>query len=386
MSSRKIRFKKGIFQKLFWFLSIIFIICVIVIFIIKYLSAASKFNDDKKIYEYVIANNNVSKVDDFYYFKGEEANNYLKYGNLLFRIVKIYKDGSMDIITDKSINSLYNKNDDIFKYVNDIFYKNLDHEYLNTSPYCEDVIDDVKNITCDKINFSSYVKLLSLTDFVNSMDSDKTYFNDMILGTKNKDGNWVISDDMFNDIYPVVTLNGFVKYESGEGTSENPFIVSSSSKIGSYVKIMDDTYIVNEVNGGNLKLTLVGDRILVRKMYKDSFIDDLNLDFYNDLEYKNLLVKYKVGVSEYKDTYTDCNKDKKEVYVGYPEISDLKLDNDVKDYYLINSGEEIYYYNNGTKIGNKNLSMKVQPVIMIKSSKISSGSGSITDPYVVEVK
>ena len=135
MSSRKIRFKKGIFQKLFWFLSIIFIICVIVIFIIKYLSAASKFNDDKKIYEYVIANNNVSKVDDFYYFKGEEANNYLKYGNLLFRIVKIYKDGSMDIITDKSINSLYNKNDDIFKYVNDIFYKNLDHEYLNTSPY-----------------------------------------------------------------------------------------------------------------------------------------------------------------------------------------------------------------------------------------------------------
>ena len=226
------------------------------------------------------------------------------------------------------------------------------------------------------------------------MDSDKTYFNDMILGTKNKDGNWVISDgkiakgtdDMFNDIYPVVTLNGFVKYESGEGTSENPFIVSSSSKIGSYVKIMDDTYIVNEVNGGNLKLTLVGDRILVRKMYKDSFIDDLNLDFYNDLEYKNLLVKYKVGVSEYKDTYTDCNKDKKEVYVGYPEISDLKLDNDVKDYYLINSGEEIYYYNNGTKIGNKNLSMKVQPVIMIKSSKISSGSGSITDPYVVEVK
>ena len=104
------------------------------------------------------------------------------------------------------------------------------------------------------------------------------------------------------------------------------------------------------------------------------------------MEYKNILVKFKTGVSLYKDSYADCNRDKKEVYVGYPEISDLKLDSTVKDYYLINSGDVIYYYNNGTKIGNKNLSMKVQPVIMIKSSKISSGTGSITDPYVVEVK
>ena len=281
MSSRKVKFKKGIFQKMFWFISILFILSVIIVFLIKYIAAGKNFNDDKKIYEYVIEKNNVVKVDDFYYFKGEDVNNYLKYGNLLFRIVKVYKDGSMDIITDKSINSLYNKNDDVLKYVREFFYKSIDHDLLNTSPYCKDIIDDVKNITCNDIDFSSYVKLLSVTDYVNSLNSKKTYLSDMWLGTKNKDGYWIINDgnlakgndNMVNDVYPVITLKNSVKYTSGDGSSEKPFEVKSESKLGSYVKIMDDTYIVTEVNGHNLKLTLTGDKILVRKMFNKDVIN-----------------------------------------------------------------------------------------------------------------
>ena len=394
MSSKKVKFKKGIFQKLFWLISIIFIILIIVIFVIKFISAGSRFNSDKKLYEYIISNGKVSKVDDFYYYKGEDSLNYLKYGNLLFRIVKIYKDGSMDIITNNSINSLYNKNNDVHKYINDVFYENIDHDYLNTSPYCEDVIDDAKNITCDKINFSSYVKLLPLSDYVNSIDSEKTYLSDMWLGTNGSDFVWVINDGKLvkdkdgsiNDVYPVVTINNSIKYLSGDGSYDNPYIVKSNSKIGAYVKILDDTYIVNEISGSNLKLSLVSDKILVRKMFNSNFIDELNLDYYNELEYKDLLVKYKVGISEYKDTYKDSYKDKKEVYIGYPMVSDLKLDTLINDYYLINSGNTIYYYNNGLKIGDKNLSMKIRPVIMIKSLKIGDGSGTMDDPYIVEVK
>ncbi len=391
MSSRKIKFKKGIFQKLFWFLSFIFIIVIFLIILIRFLSVGKKFNSDKKIYEYIIENSSLKKVDDTYYFSGENANNYLKYGNMLFRIIKIYKDGSMDIITDKSINSLYNKNDDVLKYVNDIFYKSIDHKYLKTSPYCEDIISDVKKITCDKINFSHYVKLLPLIDYVNTIDSSKTYLPSMWLGTSSKDGIWIITDDgialgkedSINYVYPVITLNNQVKYTNGDGTEEKPFILESSSKLGGYVKIEDDMYVIVEDNH-NLKLSLVGDKILVRKTYSEKFIDDLNLDYYNDLSYKKVLQKYDINVNEYNDSYLCSGK--KSVYVGLPMVSDMKLDDSIEDYYLINSGENIYYYNDGLKIGSKNLSMKLRTTVSIKENKINSGTGSYDDPYIVEVK
>lgn len=403
---KKVKLKKGAFQILFWVVSILFILVILFMFIFKFVFGSSIHNNDLKISDYIVKNssneNGLYRIDSNYVFKGDNSLNYLKYGNLMFRIIRIYKDGSMDIVLDNKINSLYYGEDynyiesDIHKYINDNFLSLLDIDDLNRTPICLDKISDINSISCDKIDFSSYVRLPSLIDYMDSLEEESTYFNNnTLLSSYSSSYVWMINDKLFNTnidnpfyIYPVVTLNNENEYISGNGSKDNPYIINSKSYVGAYVLIDEDKYVVIGEDNGKIKLMLVTDSFLFRKKYDESILDYLNDEKYDSLSYKSILEKFSISFGNYGKDYVDISSKKKKVHVGIPTISDIKIDDSVVDYYLINSksDDEIYYYNNGLKVISKDISMKLRPVIMVKKSRIYIGDGSYDNPYIVKVK
>ena len=80
-------------------------------------------------------------------------------------------------------------------------------------------------------------------------------------------------------------------------------------------------------------------------------------------------------------------KEKVTAKVGLLNISDIKFDSDVIGYYLSNSFEKdkIYYYRADLIASKVGISRPIRPTISIKDTKVSSGSGTKEDPFIVEV-
>jgi len=411
---KKVKFKKGIFQRLFWVISGLFILVLVTYFGIRFMIISKIYgNRNLKASEYIIGEykeiDGLYKENDLYVFRGNTEVNYLKYNNLMFRVVKIYKDGSMEILMDEGINSLYYNEEytsylesDIHKYINDQFLELLDKDDLNKSPICLDEVKDINKITCERIDYSSYGKLLMIGDFVNSMVDGESYLGKEgeyywlgnVTGDKvwNMDGNNLSQSDVKQGykIRPVVTLNENVEYLEGTGTKDDPIIVSEMEVgYGSYVLIDQDLYVVIDREKSYVKMMLIENSPLIRDVYSNNLLDNLNDEYYDSLSYKKLLVKYSINTGSYQKSYKDITDKKESVYVGIPTVSDFKFDQSDLDYLLINffDSENIFYYDqNGLHLNEVGLARKIRPVIMIKKQEISSGSGSLEDPYVVEVK
>lgn len=411
---KRIKFKKGIFQRLFWVISCLFIIVIVGYFLFRFIIVNGIYgNKDMKLSEYIIKNINEDKGlyrdNNLYIFKGNVDSNYIKYENLLFRVVKIYQDGSVEIVMDEGINSLfYNKkyskylDSDIHKYLNEQFLDVIDKGDLNKTPICKDIVNSIDKITCNEIDYSSYVKLLQIGDYVNSIKDNETYLGKegeyYWLGNTTDDKIWNIdgvnlsqSDELKGyKIRPVVTLNEMVKYLSGTGTKDDPIVIKKDDVgIGSYVKIDNDLYIVINKEKSYLKLMRIEDSPLVREVHNKDLIDELNDKYYDSLSYKKKLVKYTISLGDYKNSYKDIKDKKKSVYIGIPTVNDFKVDNNELEYLLINKydSEEVFYYDKrGLHKSSNEIARKIRPVIMIKKNEISSGNGTIDEPYIVEVE
>ena len=408
---KRIKFKHGLIQRSFWVISVIFLVIVIIYFSIRFVVISKIYSDaDMTATEYIFKNFTEDKGlyqdGDLYVFRGNIESNYLRYGNLLFRIVKIYKDGSMEVIMNDGINALYYNDEyssylesDIHKYLNDQVLELLDKNDLNRSPICVDIVSDIENITCNQVDYSSYVKLLMVGDYVNSILNEETYIGGegeyFWLGNVSTDKVWNTDGSKLSlsdvrkghKIKPVITLNEMVKYLGGRGSKDNPIVVKESVVgINSYVKINNDLYIVIDRDKSYLKMMLVEDSPFVRDTISDNLLEELNNEYYDNLSYKDKLVRYTIDTGKYKKSYNDIVDEKESVYVGIPTISDFKLDNG--DYLLINTfdGENGYYYNNELYLNDVSLARKIRPVVVIKMQEISSGSGLIDDPYIVEVQ
>ena len=412
-SKKKVKLKKGLFQRLFWVISCLFIITIIGYYGFRFVVVSGIYNNkDMKLSEYIIKNidqdKGLYKEKKGYIFKGNTESNYIKYENLLFRIIKIYQDGSVEIVMDQGLNSLFYNNkytdyleSDIHKYLNDEFLDIIDKEDLNKTPICKDVVNSIDMIACNEIDYSSYVKLLQIGDYVNSIKDNETYLGKegeyYWLGNTTGDKIWNIdgvnlsqSDELKGyKIRPVITLNEMVKYLSGTGEKDDPILIKKEEVgISSYVKIDNDLYIVIDKEKSYLKMMLMEDSPLVREVYNDDLLDNLNDKYYKSLSYKKKLVKYTISIGDYKNSYKDIKDKKESVYVGIPMVNDFKLDNSDLEYLLINKyGSEVLYYDKlGLHNGDGKIARKIRPVIMIKKQEISSGNGTIDNPYIVEVK
>ena len=117
-----------------------------------------------------------------YLYKGSDVNNYILVDNMLFRIVRINSDKTMEIILDDYINKKEWDTDikdfsesNLSKYLEDKFLNIIDKDLLVKSSVCTDTIPELSEVTCEKISNDTYVKLLGISDFLNSISDDKTY-------------------------------------------------------------------------------------------------------------------------------------------------------------------------------------------------------------------
>lgn len=370
----------------------------------------------------VYENDGLYKVNSAYLFKGENVDNYLTFAGLTWRILKINNDGTIDMVLDEQINDLkwnseittYIKSD-IHKYLNDKFLSMLNTDYLVKTTICTDTVEDINKITCNKTNKDSYVKLISSNDYVNSQVNGKTFINDgdsLWTSDASSTKPWYVSEsgissDVPEETYrikPVVTLNSTVALKSGTGKENDPFIIEEEKKelrIGSYVKLGEDTWIIYEKNKNNMKMISANlyNNGETKKIYNNnsniyntevstSLGYFLNHTYYESLSYKDLLLDAKWYTGAYDTSYEDITSSFVEAKVGTYTVADLKFNHDLDTYYMLTPKESGIVYTYGEKLSYHRVSRvnAIRPAISIKSTyKIKSGNGTASSPYELEV-
>lgn len=337
------------------FLFTLFCIILIVLATLLVFNLFRIYNKAKNINllsEYIIKNNEITnknglnKENSSYIFKGETDNNYILYNNLLWRIVKINNDSSITLILDDYINMLP-KN-----LINSFFENltnNLNTDYLTKNKVCIDEMND-NEITCNKINNNSYISLLSAYDYLNSFYEEQTFI------TKDKEIMWLYNNDNhtngdsisksnennFYEIRPVITLKANTTYKTGNGNKDNPYKIDDESfGLGSIVKINNETYVVYDFID-DIKLISLN---TIDKLNKEKVLDYLNNELYEKLNYNNILNNLNIYTGTYNNKKDDLYKEKEIKKIGIPNILDIKINNDITNYYLpnkINNFDLIY--------------------------------------------
>lgn len=352
------------------------------------------------------------RTSGMYIYKGENVDNYIRYSNMLWRIVKFNIDGSLDLVLDGNINMLKWNNDvvsfeksDIYKYLNNYFYKLLDYDNLSNTVICTDEIDDLKNITCNNKITDSYVRLLSISEYLNSMADNKTYINDssnIWLSDRGSKTIWNINDKNLSSskpsnmyyVKPVITLKNSTVLKGGTGKVDDPYIVGDSKLgVGSYVKLNDDVWYIYDIKNDTYLLSLSkeldGKKAFSKKSTKFDITDKtslayyLNNEYYESLAYKDVLEEndwYNGSYDSYNDVFSSTTKS----YVGLLNVSDIKKEGLI-DYYLMtaSNNDKIYLYSDTLINSKPNLLRNVVPTIAIKNLKASNGAGTDTNPYEV---
>lgn len=333
------------------------LLCIILIILITLLvfNLFRIYNKAKNINllsEYIIKNNEITnknglnKENSSYIFKGETDNNYILYNNLLWRIVKINNDSSITLILDDYINMLP-KN-----LINSFFENltnNLNTDYLTKNKVCIDEMND-NEITCNIINNNSYISLLSAYDYLNSFYEEQTFI------AKDKEIMWLYNNDNhtngdsisksnennFYEIRPVITLKANTTYKTGNGNKDNPYKIDDESfGLGSIVKINNETYVVYDFID-DIKLISLN---TIDKLNKEKVLDYLNNELYEKLNYNNILNNLNIYTGTYNNKKYDLYKEKEIKKIGIPNILDIKINNDITNYYLpnkINNFDLIY--------------------------------------------
>lgn len=371
--------------------------------------------------EIVYEGTGLYKVNGNYIYKGSVSNNYIKYNNLLWRIIKINSDDTLDIILEDSINLLNwdNKNNsfdksNIYAYLNKDFVNYLNKDLLVKSLVCNDLVNDLNSISCNN-TVNGYVSLLDVSSFLNSFVNQESYLSssDEIMWLSNygtdfvwhTNGNSVSKSDgdNFYSVRPVVTIKGTAIMYGGDGTIEKPYLIEKEDNklnIGDYLQIGNDTWIIYDQEDGNIKLSL--NKVLDKSLpYSNSEITYditdktivagyLNTAYYDSLEYKNLLKEVTWNIGKYNGSYNDVSSDTIKAKVGLLNISDLKFNNDLNNYYLSSYNDEyVYVYGNVLKESKPTIMKNIRPCIAL-SDNISisngNGNGTLSNPYVVEVK
>ncbi len=360
------------------------------VFLANYITGKSEYATDGEDGLYSSSGN--------YIYKGNVNNNYLKYNNMLWRIVRINSDKSIDIILDDYINILpwdnslkKFKESEIFKYLNTEFLNNLDKSMLTENVFCTDEINDLTKITCNNQNSDSYVKLLDVANFLNSINNSKSYLvkSDEIFWLSNIDSEKVwhtnginVSESLSNVFYeikPMVRLKETNLYVEGDGSKTNPYMLTSNNvTVGSTLELGNDKWIVYNIDNNNYKL--MRKELLEKQLEFDqekltydesTLMKYLNNEYLNGLSYKDLLVNDTWLIGEYKDSIYDVKKSDVKAKVGIPNILDIKFDSNVVGYFTSTVNEErVFVYENPLRPSKVTTYRSIRPCITLSRDTI----------------
>ncbi len=377
-----------------------------------------------------------------YTYKGDVKDNYVSYSGMLYRILSIDKEGNIKMVSEDDVTLLYpNLKNGYEKSIVNKWLNSSDKKYsgvyenaivnsksiITNTKYCNDVIDDVANITCDEVLSDYNITLLSLYDYKMAGGKESFLNNGSILylGTLNKDGEeyYVTSEGeiALNDreskaitVRPVITLNNLNELEGGNGKKESPYIIEKHSikllgdaYVNSIVKINDNNYKIIEVLDDKVKLTstdvlMEDDKPLEMKFggstsaySKSNTVGKyLNNTFLNSLDVKDYVVnsEYYIGVLSLANLdYASLRNSKVKTNVGMLTIGDMFVNETTNTLTLLRGMEASNIINVINEHGNlyaDTISSKynVRPAFYLKYDlEIKSGKGTLENPYELGV-
>jgi len=438
--------KKLNFQKIFCFISFLFILSCCIYYGIRFtklyienhkVEVLEKNSLVKEVRKNNQENENFKVINGVNYFTGKDENNYLEYSNILFRIIKINSDGSITAISNNSLSSLaYEKNktykdSQIYKWLNkseeeysgilETSLNNID-TYLQKTESCHDIFNELTNNPCTDIDNDNYFTLLSITDYLN-VGSKDSYINTeeffYLSNTNNENKIWYISDEgnatlgIGNDILgikPVITLKANVDYVSGNGTKDNPYKIEKENNLfGSYVKLDNDIWRIYQVNDTEVRLMLNnylqvnGSNFTYQYSNKNSYHDDyrtnsiayyLNHNYFDTLSYKDKIKEVNWTNGYYNaDTnydYTNSLRDTVNSKVALMSIGNIYLNHELTNYYTMTGskkdGPSVYTIQSSSRPYTKSISQKINivPTISIDKELLTKGNGTYDSPYEME--
>ena len=293
-----------------------------------------------------------------YRYLGEVDDNYLEYSGIVYRIIGIDKDKNIKVISDKSVTMMYSgleKGYDksyINKWLNydkdvpgsGVYENNIKESvnYLSSTYYCEDIIDDIKNITCDKNSTNYKISLLSLYDYYKAggkssfLNNGDTFY----LGTLNKDNhNYYITSDgevSINEIStktyavrPVITIISSSVLLSGKGTKDDPYRILEIKP-----STLEDTTINTYVSFSNQIFKVIDNSTDATKVALNGVIKENDIDVVKSFGGKNNKYsnsKNTVGYylnNTYLKTLDSKNIIKSNWYIGALSLDNLDYSNE----------------------------------------------------------
>lgn len=229
----------------------------------------------------------IKDIDDLgttYYFRGNIPNNYVSIDNNLWRIVRINGDGSVKLVLNNTLEEVSNYHKDfdnfneftktdIYKSLEDYYKSNL-KEYesmLATNKYCieEDldkeseeslsptytriITNKIPTFNCLGTSYSGQITTLTVDDviyaganlehdnqdyYLYNKDIDNIWWTLSLAKTKNKafypfsvskNGKieYGTSGDLYRGLRPVINVVRKTIVTSGDGTLDNPYIITS---------------------------------------------------------------------------------------------------------------------------------------------------------------
>lgn len=366
--------------------------------------------------EYTTEGEGIYRISGNSIYKGENVKNYIRFANQMWRIISVNVDGSLDITTDGYINALsfndkattFDKSD-LNKYLNNVFLNTLNKDYLSTTSYCLDEVEDIVDITCNNVVSDNYVRLLGIAEFLNSKADTKTYLESSdgywIYNT-NSAGAWHTSGTSLSNsavtegylVKPVVRIKNSTQLVGGTGTKEDPFLIEKENtnlEVGNYVKLGNDTWVIYELKDKTMNLAL-STKLNTTYRFSNSgnkfdpsvsksLAQYLNTTYLNSLSYKDKLNDNEWCNGSYNSNYENICKSKVTAKVGIYNIADLKINNTDETFYLMTPSDTnyVYLYNMGLNKSKVTLTRNIKPTININKYSVESGKGTLTDPYIL---
>ena len=370
-------------------------------------------------------NKNFGAISGNYYFINDANNNYVKYSNIIWRIVKINSNNSILLVANESISDLaFGENKKSFKesYIYEwLNKKNLDNtgilernltdvnNILTKQNICKDSVNNLKKITCNKEEKNIYIGLLSVQDYIN-VGADKSYLNNnssFYLSNLNKENKvWYVADGKLSnsdgtDLYgvrPTILIRDGLNYISGDGSEASPYTITNKNDLfGSFVTLGEDKWQIYDVNNEEVKMSLVGyvmnydntpfERDYSTIGYKYDKNEYNTLPYYLNNRYLSVRINYGNILDEcsWNNGYygPENNYDYKNLYnsmvtakIGLLSVTDVNLNKELNKYYMMSGYAEnsnlVYYRDEEGKLTTSisDEDNKIVPAVCINSSKL----------------
>ncbi len=378
-----------------------------------------------------------------YRYLGDVDDNYLEYSGIVYRIIGIDKDNNIKVISDKSVTMMYSGLEKGYdkSYVNKwlnydkdvtgsgVYENNINESvnFLASTYYCEDIIDDIKNITCDKNSTNYKISLLSLYDYYKAggkssfLNNGETFY----LGTLNKDNhNYYITSDgevSINEIStrtyavrPVITISSSSVLLSGNGIKDDPYKILDinpstleETTINTYVSFSNQVFKVIDNSADATKVVLNGvikenDTDVVKSFggknnkysnSKNTVGYYLNNTYLKTLDSKNIVKSnwYIGALSLDNLDYNNEKNTKVNLSVGMLSLGDMFV-GDINNVFTLSRGIEsdqiINVINEDGNFYGDFITSKynVRPSLYLNNElKITGGSGTFDAPYELGV-